>query len=789
MISMKWVSDYVDIKDEDLNVLADKITKAGVNVEHVITNHIDKLVIGKVIECENHPDSDHLHVCKVDVKNEILQIVCGAPNVREGLKVIVALPGAILPENFEIKKSKIRGIESNGMLCALFELGLEEKTEENYDKGIEELSSDAPIGENPIKYLDLEDTLYDLDIHKHKNNDCTNHIGFAYEVGTILGKKVTLPSTDYKCIDDNINNHFKLSVETENCSYYKSKMVTDLKIEESPEFIKKRLVSAGMRSINNIVDISNYVMLEFGQPLHFFDKEKLGNEIVVRMAKENEKVRTLDSIDRVLNEKDIVITDGNRVVAIAGVMGAENTDVDKNTKTVLIESAIFSSNNIRHTERHLNLRSEASMRYEKGLNYEYTNMALDRACHLLEKYANGKVLDGEVLYDNEDKKLKKINFTTEKINSILGINMTNEDIKNELNKLGFEFTLTDNLFSTIIPRRRLDIEENVSDIAEELGRLYGYHNLKNTLPNLPTKKGGYSKEVILKKIISKRLRTLGLNEVRTYSLVDEKSALMVEDNKMQVKVPNPMSKDKSYLRKNIVSSLFKVVDYNKSRNLKDIMIYEVGKTFFNDFEEENKMAILLTGNYMENNITKNYVKTDFYILKGMIENLLNYLGFKNRYSFKESTQNCLHPGISADIMLDREKIGFMGKIHPSIRKDDIYVAEISIDKLDIKTKPLKYKAGSIYPSIKKDLAFVVDNSVKAEEIEKIIKHAGTRILKSIEVFDVYTGEKLETGKKSLAFNLVFEDDNRTLTDEEVTAIFNNIIKEVEEKLDAKLRNM
>ncbi|MBQ9011515.1 MAG: phenylalanine--tRNA ligase subunit beta, partial [Bacilli bacterium] len=277
MISMNFVKDYIDIKDENLEDLADKITKAGINVEHVITNNIKNLVIGKVLECENHPDSDHLHICKVDTRKEITQIVCGAANVKKGIKVIVALPGAVLPGDFEIKKSKIRGVESNGMICALFELGVEEKTEENYNKGIEILPDDAPLGENPLEYLGLADTLYDLDIHKHKNNDATNHIGFAYEIGTILGKKVKLPDASYKETSDSINNHFKLEVNTEKCTYYKAKMVTDLKIKESPNFINNRLISCGMRQINNLVYISNYVLLEYGHPLHFFDKDNIGS--------------------------------------------------------------------------------------------------------------------------------------------------------------------------------------------------------------------------------------------------------------------------------------------------------------------------------------------------------------------------------------------------------------------------------------------------------------------------------------------------------------------------------
>ena len=362
MISLNWIKNYLDLNGVDLITLADEITKTGVNIEKVISNHIDNLVIGEVIKCEMHPDSDHLHVCNVNIGNQIIQIVCGASNVKEGIKVIVALPGTKLPGDVVIKAGKIRGVESNGMICALFELGLEEKTEETYNKGIEILGADAKVGEDPIEYLGVDDTLYELDIHKIRNNDCYYHIGFAYIIAAILNKKVKLPDATYSEIDDNINNHIKLEVETEKCPYYLGKMITDVEIKESPEFIKKALTSAGMRPINNVVDISNYVMLEYGQPMHFFDANKLGNNILVRDAKENEKITTLDNIERVLNQNDIVITDTIKPVCIAGVMGGLNTEVDENTKTIFIESAIFNGPSIRSTSNRLNLKSEASIR-------------------------------------------------------------------------------------------------------------------------------------------------------------------------------------------------------------------------------------------------------------------------------------------------------------------------------------------------------------------------------------------------------------------------------------------
>ena len=788
MISLNWVKDYVDIESEDLKELAVKITKAGINVEKVITNHIDHLVIGEVLECVDHPNSDHLHICKVNVGNEVTQIVCGASNVRAGIKVIVALPGAILPGNFEIKKGNIRGEESNGMICALFELGLEEKTEENYNKGIHELDSNAPVGEDPLKYLGLDDTVYELDVHKHRNNDCYYHIGFAYEIATILNKKVTLPNLDYNEISDDINNHFSLSVETKKCPYYLAKMVKYVTIKESPDFIKKRLVSAGMRPINNVVDISNYVMLEYGQPMHFFDKNKLGDKIVVRDAKEGEKITTLDGKDRILKASDIVITDGEKPVCIAGVMGGLNTDVDENTKTILIESAIFDAVSIRYTASNLNLKSEASIRYGKGLNYEYTMDAINRACHLLEKYADAKILTGIVMHDNIDKTPKVVEFKPSAINKMLGITISEEDMASELDRLDFKYTKEGDKFTCTIPNRRLDIEANVNDIAEEIGRLYGYQNLVSTLPKGEFKSGVYVGDVKYRKLISKRLRALGLNECKTYTLVSPDMAKLFNyENKNKIVLPNPMSVDKSVIRATLIPSLLNIYDYNKARKVTDVCIYEISKTYDTDLTEDTKVSALMKGNYLVNNWQNLKVKVDFYLVKGIVENLLDYLGLKNRYSFVSDTISDLHPGISAKIILDREEIGIIGRVHPNVKKDEIYVFELSMNKLIKQIKPLKYKEASKYPSITKDMAFIVKKDVSSNDIQSIIKKVGGRLLTDIDVFDVYVGENVGDDEKSIAYTLTFSDPTRTLSDEEVTQLFRQIIEKVEQT-GAKLRD-
>ena len=788
MIDLEWVSDYIDISDQDFNELASKITKAGINVEKVISNHIDNLVVGQIVKCEDHPDSDHLHVCDVNIGDKVLQIVCGAPNVRKDLKVLVALPGAILPGG-EIKKSKIRGVESSGMICALYELGLEAYSDEAHDHGIEELPLDAPIGMDGLKYLGKDDTLYELDVHKHKNNDCYYHIGFAYEIASILNRKVTLPTSEVHPIKESVKDYINVDVKTKKCSYYLAKMVRGVKIGESPEFIKRRLNAYGMRSINNVVDISNYVMLEYGQPLHFFDKKTLGEKIVVRDAKEGEEITTLDGIERVLKKSDIVITDGNRPVAIAGVMGGENTEVTDDTCDIVIESAIFDSVSIRYTAANLDLRSESSIRFGKGLNYEYTEMAIERACYLLEKYAGAEVLSDTVVYDKVNKTAKTTEFETYEINDMLGITLTDDDVKTELNRLDFPFEYKKGKFKVTIPNRRLDIDPNVNDIAEEVGRLYGYHNLVSSLPICSTRRGEYVGDVKYRKLISKRLRSLGLNECKTYTLVSPSMASMFKyDGRENAILPNPMSTDKSVIRTTLIPSLINVYNYNKSRKIDDVMIYEISKTYDKNYNEESKISILMRGNYLINEWQGIKIPVDFYLLKGIAENILDYLGFKNRYSFSKADIPNMHPGMSACIMLDRKQIGILGRVHPSDMKDEVYVCEISLNALMVDVKPLKFKAASKYPEIKKDLAFIVDKDIDSYEVSNVIKKAGGRLLNDIHVFDVYTGDKIDSSKKSLAYSLTFSSDSRTLSEEEVMEAFNNIIKKCEKELGAELRD-
>ena len=787
-ISLNWIKDYVDIENENPKEMGEKITRAGVNVEGVKTLNISNLVVGYVEGKESHPDSNHLSVCQVNIGEEVVQIICGAPNVDKGQKVIVAKNGAILPGDFEIKKTTIRGIESNGMICALFELGLEDK-ETNYHKGIHVLPEYAVIGSNPLSLLGLDDTIYDLDLNPNRN-DCLSHLGFAYEVASVLNKNINLPET--KTNNINTNDDLKVIVNTDNCTMYQARIVKDVVIGESPDFIKNRLKNAGMRPINNLVDISNYVMLEYGQPLHFFDQAKVKDTIIVRMANDNEETITLDGKNITLSNDDIVIADNNNVIAVAGVMGCANSAIDENTKDIIIESAIFNPYKVRYTSIKLDLRSESSLRFEKGLNYEYTTEALNRACYLLEKYASGKVTDKVISYDKVDKTPKITYITKDKINNVLGMTLTDDDIKDSFNRLGFNYILKDNGYEVIIPNRRMDVNIK-EDLIEEVGRLYGYDNI---LPKTPTgyiKKGSYTSKGHLNKQISKRMRSYGLNEVRSYTLISEEDNNKFKfDQKTSISIKDPLASDKSIVRQTLIPSLLKIYDYNNARNVDNINIYEISNTYYkkdNEYVEETKLGFLMSGNYIYNNWQNNKVKVDFYLVKGIIENLLDYLGFNNRYTIEKWLLDDMHPGVSAGILIDHEIVGYFGLIHPSISSDIIFVGELSLDKLlSKKVSNLKYRDIPKFPVITKDLAFILDKKIDSNHVIEVIRKTGGKTLTNIDIFDVYQGVNVDEDKKSIAFSLTFMDINKTLTDNEVNVIFNNIIKEVETKLNGILRN-
>lgn len=785
-LSRKFVSDYVSI-DVDTKTLADDMTSIGNeydSCEKLIPT--SKLIIGEVVECTDHPDSDHLHVCKVNIGTEVLQIVCGAPNVRKGIKVIVAVDGTTLPGGI-IKKGVIRGQESNGMLCAISELGLEHKflTEKDIN-GIHELPKDAPIGEDAIAFMGLDDEVIDFELTSNRG-DLLSILGMAYEIGALYGKEVGDIDLSFKEEKESIEGKFSLDIQTENCPLFLAKKVVGVTIKESPEFIKNRLIASGIRPINNVVDISNYVMLETGQPLHYYDADRLGDKLIVRMANDGEKLTTLDSQERVLSSSDIVIATEKEAVGLAGVMGGLTTEIEENTKNIIIESAIFHPTCIRKTSKKV-LRSEASNRFEKGLDPKRTYMAMMRSCHLLEKYADAKILSGTVEYKNMEIKEKVVSISLDKMNKVLGITLSKEEVLDILKRLQFETIVKGEDFTITVPTRRIDISIP-EDIIEEVGRIYGIDKIEGKLLVLPTTPGTVNKT---KRYIRNKLADLGLNETLSYALTPEEDGFQFTDAKEieKVKVLDPMSEDRNTLRYSLIPSLVSIFKYNKARNYKDICIYEIGKSFYKKdgiYHEEERLAVLMTGIY-QLGLKKEVV--DFYVIKGILEELLESLGYKNRYSIVGTTDiHELHPGQSAKIMVNNTEIGVIGKVHPSIMKESVFVLELNLDLLfSFRVKKMQYKEISKYPSVLKDLAFVVKKNITAEEIHAVIKKAGGKLLKKIEVFDVYEGENVGSDEKSIAFSLTFEDPTRTLNDEEVMAIFNQIIEAVEKKLSAQVRD-
>ena len=784
-LSTNFLKDYIDI-DVDVKQLAEDMTRVG-NEYDSASNLINatKLVIGQITECEPHPDSDHLHLCKVNIGTEVLDIVCGAPNARTGLKVIVALDGAVLPEK-TIKKGMIRGQESNGMLCSIAELGLEHKFLKPEDsEGIAELGEDAEIGGDPIKYLQMDDGVIDFELTANRG-DLLSILGMAYEVGAIYDKKVKDVDLKHKESGEDINKTFKTEVKTENCSKLLVKKVENVKIEESPIFIKNRLIASGIRPINNVVDISNYVMLELGQPLHFYDADKLGNKLVVRMAEDGEKLTTLDNVERALTSEDIVIADATHGVGLAGVMGGLETEVEPDTKNIIIESAIFDSVKVRKTSKKI-VRSEASNRFEKGLDPERTTMAIERACKLLEEYAGGTVVTGTVEYDKTNNKEKEIEITFKNINDVLGTVIPNEEILNVFRKLGFSYKVNGETIKVTVPTRRLDISIK-EDLIEEVSRIYGVDNIEGKLPIVPMRKGSYDKT---QREIRNKMIALGLKETLTYVLINDKEVNGYTLDKFEpLKLLDPITEDRNTLRYSMIPSLYKVYEYNKAREQKDISIFEIGKGFYKKGEvygEDTKLCVLMSGKYstgLNNNKT-----VDFYVIKGIAEEVLDYLGYSGRYSFmKQEMPKEMHPGQSAMINVNGSNIGMIGKIHPSVTKDDVYVLEINLDELFTKkVGKMKYKEFSKFPSINKDIALVVDKKSVSKDIEKVIKSAGGSLLTNIEVFDVYTGVGVGIDKKSIAYSLTFSDMKKTLTDEEINGLMDKIIDAVSKKCGAELR--
>jgi phenylalanyl-tRNA synthetase beta chain len=794
-VSYKWLQDYVDLTGVTAQELADKITKSGIEVEgvEVLNEGIKGVVVGHVLEREQHPNADKLSKCLVDIgQDEPVQIVCGAKNVAQGQKVAVATVGAVLPGNFKIKKAKLRGEESNGMICSLQELGMEGKiVPKEYSEGIFVFPADAPVGEDALAQLNRDDQVLELGLTPNRS-DCLSMLGVAYEVAAILNREVKLPEIKLEGSTEKASDYIKITVDAkEDNPLYVAKVIKNVKIGPSPLWMQTRLMAAGIRPHNNVVDITNYILLEYGQPLHAFDYDRLGSkEIVVRRAKDGEAIQTLDEAKRTLSADHLVITNGQEPVAIAGVMGGANSEVTSDTTTVLLESAYFNGSAVRKASKDHGLRSEASARFEKGVDPNRVRAAGDRAASLMAQFANGEVLEGTSEVDIITVEPAVISITLEKINRVLGTNLSVAEVSSIFDRLQFGCSVEDDTITVTVPTRRGDIKIE-EDLTEEVARLYGYDEIPKTLPVGSTTPGKLSDYQQKRRVVRHYLEGAGLYQALTYSLTSEdKVAQYAIEDRNAIRLAMPMSEERSMLRLSIVPQLLEVLKYNSARQNDSLAVYETGAVFLSNGidvlpEEQEHLAGAITGIWHNHSWQGEKKPVDFYVLKGILEGLFTKLGLSEKVAFVQAQFDGMHPGRTAEIRLDGAKIGFVGQVHPTVQKDldlkDTYVFELSLKAvLGTGTDPLHYLAIPRFPSMSRDIALVVDKQVAADSLKDIILTAGVPLLKEVHVFDLYEGEHMEIGKKSIAYSLKYMDPERTLTDEEVTKVHEKVVSKLQE---------
>ncbi|MCG7311630.1 phenylalanine--tRNA ligase subunit beta [Priestia flexa] len=801
-VSYRWLQEYVDLSGVKAEELADKVTKSGIEVEGVenLNKGVSGVVIGHVVEREQHPNADKLSRCQVDLGDETVQIVCGAPNVAQGQKVAVAKVGAVLPGNFKIKRAKLRGEESNGMICSLQELGIESKlVAKDYQEGIFVFPSDAEVGADALEALNLHDEVLELGLTPNRS-DCLSMLGVAHEVAAILNREVKYPEVEFQETEEKASDYISVAVEAkEDNPLYVARMVKNVKIAPSPLWMQTRLMAAGIRPHNNVVDITNYILLEYGQPLHAFDYDRLGSkEVVVRHAKEGEEIVTLDDQKRVLKENQLVITNGKDPIALAGVMGGANSEVQDDTVNVLIESAYFRGLSVRQTSKEHGLRSEASARFEKGIDPSRTRLAADRAAELMAAYAGGEIVSGTVEFDEMTIEPAVVSVTLERINHVLGTELEMAEVQEIMNRLQFESKVEGDAIIVTVPTRRGDITIE-EDIVEEAARMYGYDHLPTTLPVTVATPGRLSDYQLKRRKVRRFLEGAGLAQTTTYSLTSaEKATQFALNTASTVRLAMPMSEDRSVLRQSLVPHLLEAVKHNNARQTDSIALYETGSVFLGTEEgqlpiEEERVAGAITGLWHSHSWQGEKKAADFYVAKGVVEGLLSALGLDNHIEYKPTNQEGMHPGRTAAVVLNGQEAGYVGQLHPVTQKQyglrETYVFELNLKAIfAAKVEEVRYSAIPRFPSITRDIALVVDKEVLAGELQTAIYEAGGELLKEVAVFDLYDGERMEEGKKSVAFSLRYLDPERTLTDEEVSAAHANVLKVVEEQFKASLRS-
>lgn len=805
LVSYKWLNEYLDLAAVSPQELADKMSVTGIEVEGVTqpAAGLKKIVVGKITACVPHPDSDHLSVCQVDVgETEDIQIVCGAPNVKAGIKAIVALPGARITGNVKIKKGKMRGQASNGMICSLQELGYADSViPKEYADGIYYLPENATPGDAVFDYLDMDDNIIELSITPNRA-DALSLQGVAYEVGAIYNQKPVFH--EETLVEEQQTASQKISVTVENqadAPAYQIRIIENVKIAPSPQWLQNRLMNEGIRPINNVVDVTNYILLLFGQPLHAFDYEKLGTkEIVVRRGKKNEELITLDGETRKISEENIVISNGMVPVALAGVMGGLDSEITGETTTVALEAALFDPLSIRLTSKQFNLRSESSSRFEKGINKGTIDEACDTAAALIANLAGGRVLKGAVHGSKVAVEEARVTITLARINQYLGTDMSLEEVSGIFEALGFGYQENAGVYEVTIPPRRWDIAIE-ADIIEEVARIYGYDRLPSTLPSGKTVVGSLTKEQQAIRKFRTLLEGSGLSEAISYALTTEEKATRFSWRKSKVtRLDWPMTEERGVLRLNLVSGLLDDIAYNVARKNQSVALYEIGRVFYQEGDgkkdlpiEENHVAIALTGDWVLKDWQGQAEKVTFYHLKGILDKLFSMFSIVDeiRYEANSSTAD-MHPGRTADIYLGTEKIGFIGQVHPLIAKKvevpETYVAELDLQALmTAERNPLVYEAISKFPSVSRDIALLVDKKIENQKIVQTIKNASGRFLTEVKLFDVYQGNTIAPDKKSLAYSLLFSNPEATLTDEEINRAMEKITKGLEENVGAEVR--
>ncbi|HCZ0842995.1 TPA: phenylalanine--tRNA ligase subunit beta [Staphylococcus aureus] len=783
LISNEWLKEYVTI-DDSVSNLAERITRTGIEVDDLIdyTKDIKNLVVGFVKSKEKHPDADKLNVCQVDIgEDEPVQIVCGAPNVDAGQYVIVAKVGGRLPGGIKIKRAKLRGERSEGMICSLQEIGISSNyVPKTFESGIYVFSEAQVPGTDALQALYLDDQVMEFDLTPNRA-DALSMIGTAYEVAALYNTKMTKPETTSNELELSANDELTVTIENENkVPYYSARVVNDVTIEPSPIWMQARLIKAGIRPINNVVDISNYVLLEYGQPLHMFDQDAIGSQqIVVRQANEGEKMTTLDDTERELLTSDIVITNGQTPIALAGVMGGDFSEVKEQTSNIVIEGAIFDPVSIRHTSRRLNLRSESSSRFEKGIVTEFVDEAVDRACYLLQTYANGKVLKDRVSSGELGAFITPIDITADKINRTIGFDLSQNDIVTIFNQLGFDTEINDDVITVQVPSRRKDITIK-EDLIEEVARIYGYDDIPSTLPVFDKVTSGQLTDRQYKtRMVKEVLEGAGLDQAITYSLVSKEDATAFSMQQRQtIDLLMPMSEAHASLRQSLLPHLIEAASYNVARKNKDVKLFEIGNVFFANGEGElpdqvEYLSGILTGDYVVNQWQGKKETFDFYLAKGVVDRVSEKLNLE--FSYRRADIDGLHPGRTAEILLENKVVGFIGELHPTLAADNdlkrTYVFELNFDALmAVSVGYINYQPIPRFPGMSRDIALEVDQNIPAADLLSTIHAHGGNILKDTLVFDVYQGEHLEKGKKSIAIRLNYLDTEETLTDERVSKV-------------------